>query len=80
MQRSVTGPVFVEAAQDLLKKLQDDADPMARKLSGEARGLIDLFDSWANAKPDSTARAAALNKLIDLNRRVLIYVSKKTRA
>ncbi len=79
MEGSLTGPVFLNAAEELMKRIQGDEDPKAALLANEARKLIVVFRSWAKAKPEPNERADAVNALIELNRKVLIHISKKTR-
>ena len=80
MSASVTGPVFLQAAEELLAKLDRDTDPKSIALSLEARSLSETFRKWNTARPSPNERAEAVNHLIELNRRVLIHVSKRTRA
>jgi hypothetical protein len=80
MDGTATGPVFLNAAQDLLHKIDRDDDPKPLVLANETRELIDRFRRWGQAKPDPGERADAVNAFIELNRKVLIYVSRKTRA
>jgi hypothetical protein len=79
MEGSVTGPVFLQAAQDLLNKVEGDRDPKAIALAADASRLVARFRRWVTARPEPDERADAVNQLVELNRKVLIYVSKKTR-
>jgi hypothetical protein len=80
MEASVTAPVFANAAEELLGRLQGDGDPRATELATDAMRLLSLFKSWETVRPEPTERAEAVNGLIELNRKVLVYMSKKTRA
>jgi hypothetical protein len=78
VERSVTGPVFVEACEDLLRQLRGDSERTALVLRARLSHLSELFKLWELERPNAGERADALNELIDLNRSALIYFSKKT--
>jgi hypothetical protein len=80
MEASVTAPVFLNAAEELLHRLDGDQDPNAALLASDALKLVSTFRGWESVRPEPNERAEAVNSLIELNRRVLIYISKKTRA
>lgn len=80
MEGTSTGPVFLNAALDLLQKLEGDTNPKALALAAEVLQIVARFRGWVKAKPEPKERADAVNALIELNRKVLIHISKKTRA
>ena len=79
MEGSLTGPVFLNAAQELLQKLEGDEEPKAAVLANDVKRLIIKFRRWDTERPEPTERADAVNGLIEVNRKVLVYISKKTR-
>jgi hypothetical protein len=79
VERSVTGPVFEQAVADLVERLLPYADEKARALIRECEGLMQEFRSWPGKPPDAEKRSETLHRLIDLNRKTLVYLSTKTK-
>jgi hypothetical protein len=78
--RASTAKSFAESAGQLRQMLEGDDDRRALGMRCEAIRLEGLFLDYVQERPTEMEREDAVQGLIDLNRRVLIYVSKRTRS
>jgi len=49
-------------------------------LAREARELVETFKSWSRKRPEDSARIAAIQRLMELNRRVMDYLAQRQKA
>jgi hypothetical protein len=76
MAGSNSARVFAEACENLLEKLGRDQQQTAQVLRARLTDLSKIFNGFATREPEPRERTAALNQLLDLNREVLMYLSK----
>jgi hypothetical protein len=72
---SASTHLFQDSAEQLATRLEQEPSELARGLSREARELAARFAGWQTAPPDDDERAALIQKLFDVNRRALDYLS-----
>ncbi|MBI5533880.1 MAG: hypothetical protein HY898_14255 [Deltaproteobacteria bacterium] len=70
-----SSPLFANSATDLLRQLEEANDPDSRALEFEVRQLLQVFQSWAKARPSDEERVARINQLFDLHRRTLDFLA-----
>jgi hypothetical protein len=73
-----SAPAFVQSARDLIARLEHDDTAEGAGLLSEARELEQVFLSWTTRRPMLDVRVATLQKMVDLNRRVLEHVASRT--
>jgi len=71
-----SAPIFKQTARELAARLAKDNSATARGLAEEAQHLVDVFDRWQTEDPSDTERLQSIEHLVNLNRRVLDYVSR----
>jgi len=64
-----SAPVFVQNAEELMARLSQATSPAAKSLLDEARALSAAFRRWETEKPPNEVRVAAIQELLELNRR-----------
>ena len=74
--RTESSPLFQKSAEDLLQRLENDTSTAGKALCEEARQLVAVFRGWGQTRPDATSRLATINRLFDLNRRVLDFLAR----
>src|SRR6185437_8142229 len=66
MGHSLISPVFLQNAEDLLRRLDAVAAPEARALGAEARKFAEIFSTWLSRGADDAERSAAISGFLDL--------------
>jgi hypothetical protein len=75
MGHSLISPVFLQNAEDLLRRLDAVPGPEARALGAEARELAELFRAWLSRGADDAERSAAIGRFLDLYRRACEFLA-----
>lgn len=70
-----SSPVFIQTADELVKRLERDGSEAAGVLVREASELAACFRRWQTEKPDQEARVVTIQRLLDLQRRAMTYLS-----
>jgi hypothetical protein len=73
---SLISPFFLQAAADLLRRLEAVSAPEARTLGAEVREYTELFDGWLTHRPDDAVRLDAIRRFLDLNRRANEFLAQ----
>ena len=73
---SGASPVFERSADDLARQLESDASAEGRALRAEAVGLLLTFKKWPALRPKTDERVAGMQRLFDLNRRVMDHLTR----
>jgi hypothetical protein len=68
---------FLRNAEELVAKVGAVATAEAMGMAREARDLVDTFKSWEKKRPEDGARIAAIRQLMELNRRVMDFLSQR---
>jgi hypothetical protein len=76
-ERSLTSPVFMQSAEDLVGRLDRFGGADAVVMAREARDLVDEFRSWALRRPLESDRFAAIDRLFALNRRAMDWMAQR---
>ena len=77
--KSSSGPLFQQSAEDLREKLTEIGTADAMALAREARDLAETFRAWEAQRPANDARIAAIQQLFSLNRRVMDFLAQRQR-
>ena len=72
-------PEFVRSAEELQAKLAAIGAAEAMSMAHVARDLAATFRSWQSKRPTDAARIAAIQQLMELNRRVMDYLAQRKR-
>ncbi len=75
MAHSLISPVFLQNAEDLLRRLDAVAAPEARALGAEARKFAEIFHTWLSRGADDAERSAAISGFLDLYRRASDFLA-----
>jgi hypothetical protein len=67
--QSASTRLFLESAQELAVRLEQEGSEEARSLAREAREILASFEGWATRRPSDDDRVTTIQKLFDLNRR-----------
>jgi hypothetical protein len=70
-------PIFLQTAEALVARLQQDGSDKGRDLERRARAMVAVFQSWSSVPPAPEARASSIHQLLDLQREVLDYFAAK---
>jgi hypothetical protein len=62
-------------AEDLASRLGQRRSPLATELWNEAESLATCFRRWQSEKPGDEARLSAIQRLLQLQRRAMDYLS-----
>ena len=76
---SASTSLFLENAEKLAARLEQEKSGPALLLAREARELAAQFFSWQSKKPEGTVRVASIQQLFDLNRRAMDLLSQPGR-
>ncbi len=68
---------FLRSAEELQAKLAAVGTAESMGMAREARDLADTFKSWAKKRPEDAPRIAAIQQLMELNRRVMDYLAQR---
>jgi len=74
---NIPAPEFLRSAEDLQAKLDAVGTAESMGMAREARDLAGIFKSWETKRPAADARIAAIQRLFQLNRRVMDYLSQR---
>ena len=73
---SISTPLFVQSAEDLISRLaRVDSEP-ARAMRAEVQELLTLFRGWEHHKPPDEIRVTKIRQLFDLQRRAMDLLTK----
>ena len=72
---SVSSLLFLESARGLGDRLARAPGAAARALCDEARELEAAFADWQQTRPSYEVRTATIQRLFDLNRRVMDHLA-----
>jgi hypothetical protein len=72
-------PVFLNQARDVVRMVEHDASPEGRSIHHEAVELTRFFERWRVEQPTNQQRVAAIQRLLDLSRRVMEHTTRNTR-
>jgi hypothetical protein len=75
-ESTVTSPLFLRNAEDLIERLGKVEHPAAVNLIAEAREIAAIFGSWGTKRPEDAARVAAIQRLFDIHRRAMDLLTK----
>jgi hypothetical protein len=78
--RSSSVDLFRQSALDLAQKLSEIGTAEAMGMAREARELAETFKGWEKKKPENDVRIAKIQQLFALNRRVMDFLSQRTKA
>lgn len=78
-EATVSSPLFLKSAEDLEARLAREPGEVAAAMALEAHALGELFRGWQLSRPAEEARFAAIDQLMDLNRRAMEYLCTKGR-
>jgi hypothetical protein len=73
---TVTSPLFLRNAEELIERLGRLEDPAAAMLIAEAREIATIFGSWGAMRPEDSVRIAAIQRLFDIHRRAMDLLTK----
>lgn len=78
---STTGqaPVFLNQARDVVRMVEHDTSPEGRSMHQEAVQLTSFFERWRTEQPTNQQRVAAIQRLLDLSRRVMEHTTRSSR-
>jgi hypothetical protein len=68
---------FIRMAEDLQAKLGPIPTAESMAMAHEVRELAETFKSWRTKRPDDDPRIAAINRFMELNRRVMQYLAQR---
>lgn len=74
-QPSASTHLFLDSAEQLALRLEQEPEGVARTLAKEARELAARFAAWGTERPADDVRVATIQRLFDLNRRAMDYLS-----
>jgi hypothetical protein len=72
---SASTSLFLENAEKLAARLEQETSGAAQLLALEARELAAQFFAWKEKKPEGSVRVARIQQLFDLNRRAMDLLS-----
>jgi hypothetical protein len=70
---------FLRSAEELQAKLGGVPTAESMGMAREARELAETFKSWQTRRPADDAKIVAINRLMELNRRVMQYLAQRPR-
>jgi hypothetical protein len=73
---SASTSLFLENAEKLASRLEQEKSGAAQLLAREARELAAQFFMWQSKKPEGSVRVARIQQLFDLNRRAMDLLSQ----
>ncbi len=68
---SSSNNLFLDSAEHLALRLEQESSPEAVALAQEARALTALFYEWQTTRPADDVRLAVIQQLFELNRRAM---------
>ena len=74
-QPSASTHLFQESAEHLAIRLEQEPAEVALGMAREARELAACFAAWNAERPADDVRVATIQRLFDLNRRVMDYLA-----
>ncbi len=74
-QPSASTNLFLDSAQQLAARLEQEPSDVAHAMAREARTLAARFESWQFERPADDVRVSTIQQLFDLNRRAMDYLS-----
>ena len=72
---SASTHLFLDSAEQLALRLEQEPSGVAHALAREARELAARFALWQNERPADDVRVATIQQLFELNRRAMDYLS-----
>lgn len=68
---------FLQSAEELVAKLSDVGTAEAMSLAREAREIVNTLKGWEKKRPDDETRITTIRQLLELNRRVMTFLSTR---
>jgi hypothetical protein len=72
---SASTRLFEDSAEQLAVRLEREGSDTAKVLAREARDLGVAFAAWKRQRPADDVRVATIERLFDLNRRAMDYLT-----
>jgi hypothetical protein len=71
---------FLQSAEELVAKLSEIGTAEAMSLLREAREIVSTLKSWEKKRPEDDVRIITIRQLLELNRRVMTFLSTRQKA
>jgi hypothetical protein len=76
-QGTSSAPIFVESAEEVIRRLAPISTPEAAMLVHEAKRLSEEFRTWEKVRPEDGVRLAMIRSIFELHRKAMDYLARR---
>jgi hypothetical protein len=77
MTGTSAGLIFVDTAEEVLRRLAGDSSPEALAMINEAQELAHVFRTWQVVRPADSERLAAIRRIFEVQRKAMEYLGHR---